>query len=580
MKVNIKSLRSKLILLCLCLLLIPTIGLGVGTYIISKGELEKSGEAQIKSNVKMVMGMIHLANEEVENGTLTLEEAQESLRTELLGEKDADGKRSVNKNYTVGETGYAFAVNEEQTSVMNPTNEGSSIKDVKLDDGTMMGSKFLEKANSGGGFVSYMWENPATGKKEIKATYLEMDEHWGWVVGSGAYMSEFDAGAKQVLNLTMIITGVSLVIGILITFFFATRMTKPIIAVGNSLKQVAEGDLTVPELIVNTKDEVEELATDFNNMTKNIRELMTEVSQSTEQVSSSSEQLMASAEQSTKASELITESVQQVASGAEKASESLNESAKSLEEVTLGVQNIAETTSSIAESGTVATERAKEGGKLVAETAKQMELIGQSVNFSSDILQLLEERSKEIGSITVVINGIADQTNLLALNAAIEAARAGEHGKGFAVVADEVRKLAEQSRQSSSQITELVKIIQSDMEDSNNSIAKVKTDVQEGLVLVGKTEESFNEILSSMQNISSQIDGIAATSEQMSASSQEVTATMVGVNHITQEASEQTQTVAASTEEQLASMEEISASATALSKMAESLQDSMSKFKI
>lgn len=579
MKFRIKSLRTKLIILCISLLVIPILILGISTYKISVGELKNSGEDQIKSSVKMAIGMIQLVNEEVENGTLTLEEAQETIREELLGEKNSDGKRSINKNYTVGDTGYIWAVNEEQISVMNPMNEGSSIKDIQLDDGTGMGDTFLKTANDGGGFVSYMWENPVTGEKELKLNYIEKDENWGWIIGSGAYMSEFDAGAKKVLILTVIITAAFLVIGVIITIIFANRLTKPIRTVGNSLKQVAEGYLTVPRVIVNTKDEVQNLADDFNNMTNSMRELISEVSQSTELVASSAEQLMASAEQSTKASELITESIQQVASGSEKASESLDDSANSLEEVTFGVQNIAETTSIIAEEGKEATQQAKQGGKLVSATAKQMNEIGNSVQVSSEVLSLLEKRSKEIGDITSVINGIAEQTNLLALNAAIEAARAGEQGKGFAVVADEVRTLAEQSRQSSSQITELVKTIQADMQKSQNSMAKVKSDVQEGIVLVSKTEKNFNEILISMENISTQIDGIAATSEQMSASSQEVTGTLNRINQITKGATEQTQTVAASTEEQLASMEEIAASASVLAKMAGRLQESMSNFK-
>ncbi|WP_412096005.1 methyl-accepting chemotaxis protein [Bacillus sp. PS06] len=315
-------------------------------------------------------------------------------------------------------------------------------------------------------------------------------------------------------------------------------------------------------------------------MSGSLRNMINEVMFTSEQLASSSEQLTASSEQTSIATETITESIQQVANGAEQSTKSVQESSMALEEVTRGIQSIAENATVVSEVSIQAVEKAKEGGLFVDNTVKQINAINESVQVSGEAIKTLEHRSQEIEKITNVINDIANQTNLLALNAAIEAARAGEHGKGFAVVADEVRKLAEQSQQSSSQISALIKTIQEEMDKSNKSIEQVSVDVQEGLAVVNQTRENFNGILDFMGRLTDQTNDMAATSEQISASTQEVSGTVFGIITISEETSMHSQSVAASAEEQLASMEEIAASASALSNLAEDLKDLITRFKV
>ena len=390
---------------------------------------------------------------------------------------------------------------------------------------------------------------------------------------------EANAQYNQAQITTIIVILVAMIGSIAIGYLIAQLISRPLKKVVTLVEQVANGDLT-HSTDITSKDEVGALAKSMNAMVISLRKLMQDVMNTSQQVAASSEELTASAEQTSHATEEITHTIQEIAVGAETSTASLEESSTGLEEVTLGIQNIADSSNNISEASSLATSQAKMGGEFVGKTVQQIQAISESVNESSEAIRSLDKRSQEIGEITKVITAIANQTNLLALNAAIEAARAGEHGKGFAVVADEVRKLAEQSQQSSQQISELINEIQVDMARSNNSIDQVKSDVQEGLTIVGKTEESFEVILNSLDKVGMQIDDLAATAEQMSASAQEVSANVASSTSMSRDSSMNSQTVAAATEEQLASMEEISSASNNLSEMAMNLQELVSKFKL
>ncbi|WP_117161717.1 methyl-accepting chemotaxis protein [Paraliobacillus sp. X-1268] len=406
--------------------------------------------------------------------------------------------------------------------------------------------------------------------------------------GAGEVIGIFYVGASEkIINsildsfLVKFLTVLAIMIGIsvLLVYIFTRRLRKRLSTITSALELAGKGDFT-SDIHDQAGDELSDLATSFNKMTTNLKSMMDEVISTSELVASSAEELTTSAEQTSKSTETITESIQQVANGAESATNSVQESATSLEEVNTGVQAIAESASLISDVSSQATEKAKEGGVFVDNTVNQINEISLSVTQSGNVMKTLENRSQEIGEITEVISNIAEQTNLLALNAAIEAARAGEHGKGFAVVADEVRKLAEKSQISSSQISNLIKAIQEDMVHSNESIDKVSVDVKEGLTIVKQTEVNFKEIYTFMEQLSEQITDMAATAQEISASTQEVSATVTGITKISNETSMHSQNVAASAEEQLASMEEISTSANSLSILAEDFQELISKFKV
>ncbi|MGM9945916.1 MAG: methyl-accepting chemotaxis protein, partial [Lysinibacillus sp.] len=237
-------------------------------------------------------------------------------------------------------------------------------------------------------------------------------------------------------------------------------------------------------------------------------------------------------------------------------------------------------TATVVEVSEETTKEAEEGNATIQQVVMQMNKINDSTNDSSTVIRNLEVRSTEIAKIIEVITNISDQTNLLALNAAIEAARAGEHGKGFAVVADEVRKLAEQSKGSADQIANLVREIQVDTEQAVKVMQNGMDDVAVGMTVVQQAGVGFKRIQQSIEQMTSQVQEISAVAQQMSASVEQVNSAMEQVAVKAKQSSKNAEDVAATSEEQLASMEEIASSSTALSKRAEELLAQIRQFKV
>ena len=255
-------------------------------------------------------------------------------------------------------------------------------------------------------------------------------------------------------------------------------------------------------------------------------------------------------------------------------------SAQQLADMNSRLHEMSKVSASITESSIQSTDIAGTGGELVQKTVGQMNSIDHSVKQAESVVKGLESKSKDITAILRVINGIADQTNLLALNAAIEAARAGEAGRGFSVVAEEVRKLAEQSASSAKEIEALIQEIVNEIGKSLDMFQDVNREVQSGLTITDETDTSFKQIYDMTNEIAGKLQTMNAAVEELSEGSQQVAGAVEEIADVSRESSGSIQDIAASAEEQLASMEEISSSAATLEQMAEELRDLTKKFKI
>ena len=414
----------------------------------------------------------------------------------------------------------------------------------------------------------------------IKFVYYTYDEKTGWLICSEVSK---DVVMAPIINLqkkfATVLTLLIVIIGVL-GYYISNKIVQPIKIVCDHANEIANGNLAVDKINITTQDEMGDLANSFNAMIKDLRKLVSSISQSAEQLAASSEELTASAEQSSQVTNQIAIAIQEVAGGAENQVNAVGEASIVIDQMSTGIRKVALNANAVSAITEKTSTAAEDGSKSIATAISQMVSIERSVINSVNVVERLGDRSKEIGQIVDVISGIAGQTNLLALNAAIEAARAGEQGRGFAVVAEEVRKLAEQSQGAAKQIANLIGEIQNDIDQAVTVMHEGTEEVKIGMKVVSYTGENFNNIMTLVNEVSRQVKEISVAIERLESGSEQVVFSVEVIHKISKETAGQTNTVAASTEEQSASVEEIGTASRSLATMAQDLQNAIQRFKV
>jgi methyl-accepting chemotaxis protein len=401
-----------------------------------------------------------------------------------------------------------------------------------------------------------------------------------WVLVLDVPLEEFML-PLQALLLKVIISAVVTLVTIAFTLYLLLcpplRRIRQIADVAN---RVASGDLRVQPLQVKETNEIGQLSQAINEMVGNLQALIRRVHTTAEQVAASSQELTAGVHQTSETLDQITAFTHEVASSIENQVRNIEYTTQTIEEMTEGVQRVAASSAIASEAALHTATEAEQGNEKVQKAVQQMDTIGTVVGEAAGIVEVLGQRSQQIGDIVNVITGIANQTNLLALNAAIEAARAGEQGRGFAVVADEVRKLAEQSKEAAEQISRMIEEIQQDTLRAVQSMKTGTEEVKSGMVVVDEAGRTFQIILQAVEQISDQITDISTSSQQMSVGSQQIATSTAQLVELSRKSSEHSQRVASYSEEQVASVQEITAASATLNEMAQELHDMTLKFKI
>ncbi|MEC1261923.1 methyl-accepting chemotaxis protein [Bacillus swezeyi] len=464
----------------------------------------------------------------------------------------------------IGKSGFAFISSADKKYIAHPT-----IKAGTEGEGDWVEQVYSKEK----GEYKYTFQG-----KDRQITFAT-NKLTGWKIAGTMFADEITNAAKPAFHMALIVFAGAVALGGILIYFIIRTISKPLTQLVSSARSISSGDLT-QQIEVQSNDEFGQLGKSFNDMSESLRTLIGMIQESVDNVAASSEQLTASADQTSKATEHITSAIEQFSSGAESQSEKVETSSHQLSQMNDRLSEMTEVSKSITTSSIKSTEVAETGGELVQKTVGQMNSIDQSVKQAEGVVKGLEAKSKDITSILRVINGIADQTNLLALNAAIEAARAGESGRGFSVVAEEVRKLAAQSADSAKEIETLIQEIVKEIEHSLNMFKSVNHEVQSGLKITEKTDESFNQISDMTNEIAGKLQTLNTAVEQLSKGSHEVSGAVEDIAEVSRESTAGIQDIAASAEEQLASMEEISSSSATLEQMAEDLRELTKKFKV
>jgi len=370
-----------------------------------------------------------------------------------------------------------------------------------------------------------------------------------FIMASIVSEDELFAPVKKLVAVMLIAAGIILVLLSFVILYSAKKLTSPLLSLSEFAGEIAKGNLT-GSLKIDQNDEIGMLANSFNNTVAQLRELVNRIINSSCEVNRLTSDLACMSKENKAATEEVARTMQEIAVGTVKQAENVEEAAFVMQKL----NDEAKVTTKQCENMLRASEESKNvsdtGSMAVSDAIESMEKIAQNNHKNVQESTMLMNRSKEIGQIVEVITSIAGQTNLLALNAAIEAARAGEQGRGFAVVADEVRKLAEQSNGAANQIAKLITGIQEQMTAMYKSMEEGSQEIAQGVKVANQAGDNFQQIEQNIESISYVIGKVASAVHQMGEGTEKTLSAIEQAAAITEETSASTEEVAATTDQQ------------------------------
>lgn len=455
----------------------------------------------------------------------------------------------------VGKTGYAFVMDNGATKtrgdfIIHPDkkNLGKNAAEFKDVNGKPFIREMLEAQT---GRIDYWWKNEGESTEREKFAIFATTPVWGWLIACSGYTSEIYAAARSIQMYILLASVICAWILAALIAMTVRKLLMPLKETADVLEKIANGDLTM-QLSAAGDDEIGMMQRACQQMVARLNDILHRTASNAGQLAAAANQLQATAEHMATGSEELVSQTGSVATASE--------------EMSVTSTEIARSCSTAANASDRSSESACTGARVVQETIAGMNSLAGQVRDTSKTIEALGSRSEQIGNIVGTIEDIADQTNLLALNAAIEAARAGEQGRGFAVVADEVRALAERTTKATKEIGEMIREIQNETRKAVHAMESGVSEAEKGAESAVKSGEALDNIINRINEVAVQVSQIATAAEQQTATTSEVATNIQQITEVVQESARGAQ--------------ESATAARQLASLASDLQDIVGQFKL
>lgn len=460
-----------------------------------KHNLEQGKIDKLTSIVDVADSIVNTQYQRYQSGEITEQQAQENSK-QLISKLRYQG----NEYYWIHNTNNVVVMHP-----IKPALDNTDVSGVKDPNGKALFVAMTNLVNrERAGVVDYYWPKPGSEDPVPKLSFVKKTKHWNWIIGSGVYVDDIESEFAVSLTSKLIMLLVILALCLFIVVRIIRSIVRPIKKTTEAMNNIASGDGDLTQRLKSKgNDELAALSVAFNTFTENVQGVIKQMSANGNQVVTQTEQLELVCEQSSRAMQQNRQETEQVATAVYQMSATINEVA----------QNASEASNSV----NLVKDKAHNAQMVVEQSIKAIDSLAGSVEKASETIQQLASETENIGSILDVIRGIADQTNLLALNAAIEAARAGEQGRGFAVVADEVRSLAQRTQEATEEIQAMIEQLQSGANSAVSVISSGTGIAQTSVEKSASVGEALSEISNDITSVSDMSMQIASATEEQSA---------------------------------------------------------------